>query len=103
MDPKLLCELVAALMFEYLHRAGLALADKYPGTDPRVEHYQGLLFPVWHDMMTELQLPLEPPNQTEDTEVRLLELADFLRESAQEIAVQGELDQGLDEPTGTMN
>lgn len=92
MTPSLLCEMLAALMYEYLDRASCALADHIPLAEVTPRHFfDTVLLPAWMDLLLELDLPLEPPAHDKVDE-RLRQLADYLRKSAQDAAVQKEFD-----------
>lgn len=107
MSPSLLCELLAALMYEYLDRASCALSEQRPDlvTDhhaPPRHFFDTTLLPAWMNMLADFGLPLEPPDH-DKADALLTQLADYLRKSAQETAVRKELEGGLDDPTGVLN
>jgi len=102
MTPELLTRLIAALMFEYMHRAANAMAEG--GYGPQAQgHYEAVLFPAWHSIMSELGLPLSAPADDDSVSELLERLASYIRPHAQELAVKSDLEYGLPDALGTLN
>jgi hypothetical protein len=102
MTPELLTRLIAALMYEYMHRAANAMAEA--GYGPQAQgHYEQVLFPTWHQMMEELGLPLHAPADDYSVSAEIERLASYIRTHAQELAMKNELESNLPDALGPLN
>jgi len=91
MDPQRLTELLTAWMWEYMRRASYELAAMACGHDDPGEKicqikYKHVMMPAWLKMMEELNLPLQAPDDDEDHDAQVEELAEYIRSYAQGLA-----------------
>lgn len=108
MTPELLCELLAAWIFELMYRQATRIAEGGVGLHPSTEliHAEYIkLMPAWHNMMSDLELPLLAPEdgREEVIQVKVEELALYMRQRAQELAGLDTLEAELPDASGPMN